>query len=73
MDDSIELAYYHITAGSAFALALKYAGTASEEAVKIIGDLYEYFRRALVPSSSYLFILLFLLVLWLTDQCVTFF
>lgn len=52
VDDAIELAYYHITAGAVFALALKYAGTASHEAYSIIAEFYEFFRRTSWHNST---------------------
>ncbi|KAH8112116.1 hypothetical protein DFH11DRAFT_1788437 [Phellopilus nigrolimitatus] len=51
VDDAIELAYYHITSGAVFALALKYAGTASHEAYAIITEFYEFFRRSSLQTS----------------------
>ncbi|KAI5119343.1 hypothetical protein M0805_004020 [Coniferiporia weirii] len=51
VDDAIELAYYHITSGAVFALALKYAGTASHEAYSIITEFYEFFKRASLHNS----------------------
>ncbi|EJD04906.1 uncharacterized protein FOMMEDRAFT_105091 [Fomitiporia mediterranea MF3/22] len=52
VDDAIELAYYHVTAGAVFALALKYAGTASHEAYSIIAEFYEFFRRSSWHNTS---------------------
>ncbi|OCB86061.1 hypothetical protein A7U60_g6959 [Sanghuangporus baumii] len=51
VDDAIELAYYHITAGAVFSLALKYAGTANREAYAMIAEFYEFFRRTSWHSS----------------------
>ena len=43
VDNVMELAYYHITSGAVFALALKYAGTASQEAYGIITQFFDFF------------------------------
>lgn len=52
VDDAIELAYYHITSGAVFALALKYAGTASQEAYGIITQFYDFFNKLSSSSST---------------------
>ena len=54
VDDSIELANYHITAGAIFVLALKYAGTANFEAYTLIVEFYEFFRRTSWHSSAFI-------------------
>lgn len=53
VDDAIELAYYHITSGAVFSLALKYAGTASQQAYAIIAEFYEFFRRSSWHTSPF--------------------
>ncbi|KDQ54480.1 hypothetical protein JAAARDRAFT_209213 [Jaapia argillacea MUCL 33604] len=45
VDDAIELAYYNILAAGCFAIALKYAGTAREEAYLLIITHYDLFSR----------------------------
>lgn len=52
VDDAIELAYYHITGGAVFALALKYAGTADLEVYQIINDLYGFFKKIASQNSE---------------------
>ncbi|OBZ68319.1 Anaphase-promoting complex subunit 1, partial [Grifola frondosa] len=44
-DDAYELAYYNIIAGCCFAIALKYAGTAREEAYLLIIHYYDMFSQ----------------------------
>jgi anaphase-promoting complex subunit 1 len=45
VDDAFELAYYNIIAGGCFAIALKFAGTAREEAYLLIINYYDLFSR----------------------------
>ncbi|KAI0074880.1 hypothetical protein K474DRAFT_1600790 [Panus rudis PR-1116 ss-1] len=45
INDSFELAYYNIVAGCCFALGLKYAGTAREEAYSLVVKYYDAFAR----------------------------
>jgi anaphase-promoting complex subunit 1 len=45
MEGSIEIAFYHIIAGACFAMGLKYAGTAREEAYSRIIRYYDLFAR----------------------------
>lgn len=45
IDDAFELAHYNIIAGACFAIALKYAGTAREEAYLLIIGYYDQFSR----------------------------
>jgi anaphase-promoting complex subunit 1 len=45
VDDALELAYYNILAGCCFAVGLKYAGTARQEAWLMITSYFELFRR----------------------------
>jgi anaphase-promoting complex subunit 1 len=54
-DDAFELAYYNILAGCCFAIGLKYAGTARQEAYLLIITYFDMFSR-LVYSNSVLFI-----------------
>lgn len=54
VDDAIELAYYHVTSGAIFALALKYAGTASQEAYGIITQFFDFFHKLSASSSAYI-------------------
>ncbi|KLO17751.1 hypothetical protein SCHPADRAFT_994092 [Schizopora paradoxa] len=46
VDDAVELAYYNIVSGCCFALGLKYAGTAREEAYTRIIEYYDFFNRS---------------------------
>ncbi|KIY65028.1 hypothetical protein CYLTODRAFT_380020 [Cylindrobasidium torrendii FP15055 ss-10] len=50
-DDALELAYYNIIAGCCFVVGLKYAGTARQEAYKLIIRFYDIFTR-LVYSNG---------------------
>ena len=52
VDNVMELAYYHITSGAVFALALKYAGTASQEAYGIITQFFDFFQKLSASSSA---------------------
>ncbi|TFK24896.1 anaphase promoting complex subunit 1 [Coprinopsis marcescibilis] len=51
-DDAFELAYYHILAGCCFAIGLKYAGTARQEAYSVIVKYYDQFSRFAYTSSG---------------------
>ncbi|TDL26792.1 hypothetical protein BD410DRAFT_741006 [Rickenella mellea] len=51
IDDAIELAYYHILSGCCFAIALKYAGTAREEAYMLIIGYHDMFTRIMHTGS----------------------
>jgi anaphase-promoting complex subunit 1 len=53
--ESFELAYYNIVAGACFAVALKYAGTAREEAYKVLLKYHDEFNRLSYLTSEYLF------------------
>ncbi|KAH9830809.1 uncharacterized protein C8Q71DRAFT_716467 [Rhodofomes roseus] len=50
-DDAYELAYYNILAGLCFALGLKYAGTAREEAYLMIISYYDMFSQIAYTNS----------------------
>ena len=52
VDDGYELAYYNILAGSCFALALKYAGTAREEAYLLLVQYYDMFSQLAYTNSA---------------------
>jgi len=54
IDDALELAYYNILAGCCFAIGLKYAGTARQEAYLLIISYFDMFSR-IVYSSGQLF------------------
>lgn len=45
VNSTFELAYYHIIAGSCFALGLKYAGTAREEAYLLLVKYFDSFSQ----------------------------
>lgn len=45
IDDALELAYYNILAGCCFAIGLKYAGTARQEAYALIVNYFDMFSR----------------------------
>ncbi|EPQ55810.1 hypothetical protein GLOTRDRAFT_138586 [Gloeophyllum trabeum ATCC 11539] len=51
VDESVELAYYNILAGCCFAVALKFAGTAREQAYGFIATYYDLFTRNAIPMS----------------------
>ncbi|KIL60704.1 hypothetical protein M378DRAFT_26402 [Amanita muscaria Koide BX008] len=53
-DDALELAHYNICAGCCFAIGLKYAGTARQEAYMVIIKYFDAFTR-LVHSNSVAF------------------
>ncbi|KAK2466609.1 hypothetical protein APHAL10511_000867 [Amanita phalloides] len=54
VDDAFELAHYNICAGCCFAIGLKYAGTARQEAYMVIIKYFDAFTR-LVHSNSLAF------------------
>ncbi|KAF8627589.1 hypothetical protein AX17_006162 [Amanita inopinata Kibby_2008] len=54
VDDAMELAHYNICAGCCFAIGLKYAGTARQEAYMMIIKYFDAFTR-LVHSNSLAF------------------
>ncbi|KAK7027346.1 Anaphase-promoting complex subunit 1 [Paramarasmius palmivorus] len=51
ISDVWELAYYNIIAGCCFAIGLKYAGTARQEAYKILIRYYDLFTRMIFSNS----------------------
>ncbi|KAI0743730.1 hypothetical protein C8Q80DRAFT_1272379 [Daedaleopsis nitida] len=51
IDDGFELAYYNILAGACFAIALKYAGTAREEAYLLLVQYYDMFSQLAYTNS----------------------
>ncbi|KAF9038341.1 hypothetical protein BDZ89DRAFT_1010783 [Hymenopellis radicata] len=51
VDDSLELAYYNIIAGCCFVVGLKYAGTARQEAYKLIIRYYDLFTRLVYTNG----------------------
>lgn len=53
VDDAYELAYYNILAGLCFAIALKYAGTAREEAYILIIQHYDVFSQIAYTNSKF--------------------
>jgi anaphase-promoting complex subunit 1 len=55
MEDAFELAYFNIIAGCCFAIGLKYAGTARQEAYMMIIQYFDLFSR-LVYSNGELFL-----------------
>ena len=54
IDDGYELAYYNILAGACFAIALKYAGTAREEAYLLLIQYYDMFSQLAYTNSAYI-------------------
>ncbi|EMD33332.1 hypothetical protein CERSUDRAFT_142277 [Gelatoporia subvermispora B] len=52
VDDAFELAYYNILAGCCFAIALKYAGTAREEAYLLVIHYYDMFSQLAYTNGS---------------------
>lgn len=53
VDDALELAYYNIIAGCCFAVGLKYAGTARQEAYKMIIRYYDLFTRLVYSNGAF--------------------
>ncbi len=53
IDDGYELAYYNILAGACFAIALKYAGTAREEAYLLLIQYYDMFSQLAYTNSKW--------------------
>lgn len=51
-DDALELAYFNILAGACFAIALKYAGTAREEAYLLVIYYYDLFSRMAYTNGA---------------------
>lgn len=51
-DDALDLAYYNIIAGLCFAVGLKYAGTAREEAYLILISYYDMFSQVAYMNSK---------------------
>lgn len=51
--ESFELAYYNIVAGACFALALKYAGTAREEAYMLLIRYHDTFSTMAYTNSEF--------------------
>ena len=54
IDDAMELAYYNIIAGGCFAVGLKYAGTARQEAYQMIVKHFDNFSRMAYGSGEFL-------------------
>lgn len=52
VNDALELAYYNIISGCCFAVALKYAGTARQEAYKMIVRYYDLYTRLVYTNSK---------------------
>ncbi|TFK85353.1 hypothetical protein K466DRAFT_190984 [Polyporus arcularius HHB13444] len=52
VDDGYELAYYNILAGLCFAVGLKYAGTAREEAYLLLIQYYDMFAQLAYTNSG---------------------
>ena len=52
--ESFELAYYNIIAGACFAVALKYAGTAREEAYKLLLGYHDTFSQLSYNNSEHI-------------------
>ncbi|CAK5271046.1 unnamed protein product [Mycena citricolor] len=52
IDDSLELAYYNILAASCFAIGLKFAGTARQEAYMMIIRYFDLFTRMVYSNSQ---------------------
>ncbi|KAG7092158.1 hypothetical protein E1B28_008527 [Marasmius oreades] len=51
ISDVWELAYYNVISGCCFAIGLKYAGTARQEAYKILIRYYDLFTRMIFSNS----------------------
>ncbi|OCH86063.1 hypothetical protein OBBRIDRAFT_890739 [Obba rivulosa] len=52
VDEAYELAYYNILAGCCFAIALKYAGTAREEAYLLVIHYYDMFSQLAYTNGA---------------------
>lgn len=52
LDDSLELAYYNILAGSCFVVGLKYAGTARQAAYMMIIRYFDMFTRLVYSTGK---------------------
>ncbi len=52
IDDALELAYYNIIPGCCFAIGLKFAGTARQEAYKMIIRYYDLFTRLVYSNGT---------------------
>lgn len=52
IDDALELAYYNIIPGCCFAIGLKFAGTARQEAYKMIIRYYDLFTRLVYSNGA---------------------
>jgi anaphase-promoting complex subunit 1 len=52
VDDAFELAYYNILAGCCFVIALKYAGTARQEAYLMIIGYFDLFSRLVYSNGQ---------------------
>jgi anaphase-promoting complex subunit 1 len=52
VDDALELAYYNILAGCCFAIGLKYAGSARQEAYLMIIGYFDLFSRLVYSNSK---------------------
>lgn len=52
IDEILELAYFHITAGACFALGLKYAGTMNRDAQQVIAAAFDLFTQQMTPSGK---------------------
>jgi anaphase-promoting complex subunit 1 len=53
VDESLELAYYNILAGCCFVIGLKYAGTAREEAYKLIVRYFDMYQRLAYTTGQF--------------------
>lgn len=52
VEDVVELAFYHITAGACYAVALKFAGSALEEPLATLIEYYDFFANVAGPVSA---------------------
>nr|ASF90226.1 hypothetical protein SPAR01883 [Bartheletia paradoxa] len=46
VDETVDLAYYNIVTGACFAIALKFAGTAKQEAYDVLIEYFDLFTKA---------------------------
>ncbi|KAG9093761.1 Anaphase-promoting complex subunit 1 [Ceratobasidium sp. 370] len=54
LNESIDLAHYHIIAGACFAIGLKYAGTTDEKAYGVIAYWFDFFTKHVSqPTVTY--------------------
>ncbi|KAG9125312.1 Anaphase-promoting complex subunit 1 [Ceratobasidium sp. 392] len=51
LNESVDLAHYHIIAGACFAIGLKYAGTTDEKAYGVIAYWFDFFTKHVTQAT----------------------